>query len=245
VDRPVEEHLVRETAVGQAVQAEPDHRDAAAEQYERLTAELTGGVHPPGTLLLETAVAAAHQVSRTPVREALARLEQDGVLRRVSRGYLVRERTAEEILELYELRMLVEGHGAMTAAKRATEIDLARLRLIQAEAHRCQDVARLGELDLEFHYALQLAWHSEATVEASTRLLLQTAVYPLPSAPDLELVRRNVDDHNRLLSALEQGDGDAARLAAIHHLRRIRDLRIERMLADGSRPSGRRVASGG
>src|ERR1700679_989166 len=69
---------------------EPPLHQAGSAQYDVLRAQLVSGNLPPGTLLQETGIAAKNGGSRTPVREALVRLEQDGFLRRAPRGYRVR-----------------------------------------------------------------------------------------------------------------------------------------------------------
>ena len=73
--------------------------------YERIRADILAGRFEAGAALLETVLAGQYGVSRTPVREALARLEQDGLLLRVVRGYRVRSGTAEDVLEIYEARI--------------------------------------------------------------------------------------------------------------------------------------------
>src|SRR5437016_3803193 len=83
--------------------------------YEQLVRAITSGDLPPGSPLIEVALAERFGVSRTPVREALTRLEQDGLVARGDLGLVVREITPEEILDIYDVRIVLEGRAASTA----------------------------------------------------------------------------------------------------------------------------------
>jgi len=97
--------------------------------YERLRDEVVSGQLPEGAPLVEATVATRYGTSRTPVREALRRLEQDGLVERGARGLRVRIRGPEEILEIYEVRILLEAAAARHAAVRHTRLDLIRIGL--------------------------------------------------------------------------------------------------------------------
>ncbi|SCL26940.1 DNA-binding transcriptional regulator, GntR family [Micromonospora pallida] len=205
-------------------------RDATAGQYQRLRRELIEGRYRPGTLLLETAVSADHGVSRTPVREAMARLEQDGLLERAVRGYRVRTRSPEEVLDVYEARIALESHVAATAAIRHTALDLALLRHIQEQALRAEDPVESRRLDGEFHRALRQAAHNVTTAELLERLDAQMALYGNRATRD----RSNLDltraEHERVLDAVARRDPQAARERLTEHLTRVRDLRIAELV---------------
>ena len=91
--------------------------------YERLKNAIITGELGPGTHLVESSLARLCQVSRTPVREALTRLEQDGLVHQGARGLVVRERSPEEILDIYETRIVLEATAARLAAERHTALD--------------------------------------------------------------------------------------------------------------------------
>lgn len=216
-----------------------DRSERAAERaYAVVRGEILTGVHQPGETLLETAVSTALAVSRTPVREALVRLAQDGLLVRAPRGFVVRRRTVEEILDIYDTRIVVEGHGAAIGALRRTTVDLAQLRAIQQANEETADLEEMDRLNLEFHTAMKRSWHSEALVEEAERLQAQVAVYSYRTKGSREVSQQNLEEHRRILAAIEAADPAAAQEAVVDHLTRIRDQRIARMLG-GQTPAGR------
>src|ERR1700753_1917999 len=101
--------------------------------YERLLQEVIRGELAPGEVLTEMALAERLQVSRTPIREALTRLEQDGLIKRTGRGMVIRERSPEEILDIYEVRILLEADAARVAAERRSSLDVLGLKHIATE----------------------------------------------------------------------------------------------------------------
>ncbi|MCD0449482.1 GntR family transcriptional regulator [Actinocorallia sp. API 0066] len=197
--------------------------------YERLRADVLAGGFPAGTPLMETVLAARYGVSRTPVREALARLAQDGLLKRAPRGYEIASGTPSDVLEIYEARIALEGQAAASAAERRTDLDLVRLRHLHDEA---ADPATAREANSRWHRALWQAAHN-ATIEALlTRLTAQLRIYdrtPHETPEDLALTR---EEHTALLTAIADRDPAAARAASDSHLGRSRDLRLNTFARD-------------
>jgi len=89
-----------------------------------LKSAIIKGEFPPGQQLVESNLAEWCGVSRTPVREALRRLQQDGLIDRTDRGMVVKERSPEDILDIYDTRLVLEGFAGRTAADRRTAYDL-------------------------------------------------------------------------------------------------------------------------
>jgi DNA-binding GntR family transcriptional regulator len=110
------------------------------EVYDRLRSAIVAGHFTPGERFVERTLEARLGVSRTPIREAIKRLEQEGlVVCLPHRGCFVRSPTFDEARQVYELRRVVEGFSGELAAQRATEADVARIRA----------VVRLGRTALE------------------------------------------------------------------------------------------------
>lgn len=98
--------------------------------YRQLRAQIVDGTLVPGTPLVEGALATAFGVSRSPIRDALSQLHYEGLLERHGRAMRVRVLMAEDILEIYEVRIALERAAARAAAERRTELDLGRLETL-------------------------------------------------------------------------------------------------------------------
>jgi DNA-binding GntR family transcriptional regulator len=109
-------------------------------------------------------------VSRTPVREALGRLAQDGLIERSTRGFRIRQRDPEQILEIYEARIALGGRSAELAAKRRTDFDLARMTHLLDERRATTDPAQFGPMNNRWHDALRLSAHNETVRDLLERL---------------------------------------------------------------------------
>ncbi|GAA1560657.1 GntR family transcriptional regulator [Dactylosporangium maewongense] len=206
------------------------NRDSASTQYERLRGDIVAGRIAPGTVLLETVLAERLGVSRTPVREALAMLERDALLERDRRGYRVRTRSPEELLEIYEARIALESTCAAAAAGRRSAFDLARLRHLTGEAAAAGDPARLRELHAAWHRALRVAAGNATIIELLERLDTLLAVYD-DAEPTLSDRDEAATEHGRVVDAIEAGDAEAARRTLAAHLDRSREARLARLAA--------------
>ncbi|MCG2805631.1 GntR family transcriptional regulator [Propionicimonas sp.] len=199
------------------------------DQYLRIREDILNGEFPDGQRLLETSLAARYGVSRTPVREALVALQQDGLVERVDNGYRVRTGTAEDVIEIYEARMALEGLAATAAARRHTDLDLVRLRTAHETAlaaAQAGDTRGAHEANSSWHLALWRAAHNTTVAGTLNRWSAQLRIYdqgPPSPADDLETTAH---EHGEILQAIADGDADKAREAMAAHLDRSRQLRL-------------------
>lgn len=201
--------------------------------YDLLKREILDGRLPPGEKLVETTLAEHLSVSRTPIREALTRLEQDGLTERRSRGYYVRERSQEEILDIYETRVVLAAMAGRVAAERRTDHDLRQLQWIVGggKAVDSDDPAAMADYSRRFHRTVWRAAHHESLLDLLQRLDLHvrrystTLTYPGRWAEALE-------DHRALLEAIERRDAAEAEAVAHRHFLRARDIRLELVYQD-------------
>lgn len=178
---------------------------------------------PPGTPISEGDLSDFAQVSRTPVREALKRLEQERlVVSYPNLGSFVSKISMRQIEESIILRILLEGEAAAQAAATDGPAIGARLGTIvarQREAAARQDVAAVYEADEDFHRTLfagigfDLMW-------ASVRLA-RTGMQRLRSLTILDPVNRSValTHHDAIVGAIEAGDAETARQLMAEHVR--------------------------
>jgi DNA-binding GntR family transcriptional regulator len=208
----------------------PGPRDATDLQYARLRQHLVEGRFPPGTLLLETALSVEYGVSRTPMREALGRLAQDGLIERSTRGFQVRTRSPQEVVDVYDARIALESTCASLAAIRRTDFDLVRLTHALPGRGDLRTTTA-GQRGSAWHEALRAAAHNQTIVDLLTRLdtLLEIYRTKKKQAPDDQAVA----DHEAILVAVRDRDPVAAEEAMREHLRRMRDRRIANLLAEG------------
>ena len=212
-----------------AVEGGPAGRASPGKTYEFLRAEIAEGRLPAGSPLIETALASRIGVSRTPIREALRRLEQDGLVERVDRGLRVRERSPEEILEIYEVRIVLEALAARAAAERHTAVDLMRLRTIHQQMKQVadEDVDEQAQVNVAFHKRIWWATHNSALIDVLSRLTVHLGRYPYTTYGRPGRWEAALSEHADLLNAIVARDADKADSIAREHMTRARDIRLE------------------
>ena len=218
--------MVRQSGAAQTPSKRP--LDTTETQYSKLRQHLIDGRVPPGSMLLETTLSAQYGVSRTPMREALGRLAQDGMIERLSRGFRVRARTPEEIIDIYDARIALESTCAALAAVRHTDFDMARLSHLVDERRRATDPHVFAKLNNSWHDALRSAGHNPTITELLVRLDVLLEIYRSKSKQPA--ADRSVDDHDAILTAIRDRDADAAEILMRDHLRHMRDRRIANLL---------------
>jgi DNA-binding GntR family transcriptional regulator len=202
--------------------------DTKAHPYERLKDAILAGELAPGTQLVESALAAWFQVSRTPIREALTRLEQDALLARDKTGLVVRERSTGEILDVYDVRLLLESAAARFAAERRTSHDTLQLqRLVRRwDSVDQTDPRAMMAANRSFHQAVWQASHNESLVDLLGRLDLHVARFPATTLSSPGRWEEAGREHARIAAAIETRDADKAAELAQAHFQRARDIRL-------------------
>lgn len=208
-----------------------------ADVYERLREAIVSGELAAGEPLVEATVAGRYGISRTPVREALRRLEQDGLVERGDRGMRVRTRSPEEILEIYEVRIVLEAAAARAAAERGTRLDLMRIghALDQMKATDPTDAATMAATNRTYHEAVWSASHNGTLIDLLTRLHTHLTRYPATTLTSKGRWRTVLREHADLLHAIEQHDPTTAARIAEDHMTEARDIRL-RMYSQSATP---------
>ncbi|RDJ22257.1 GntR family transcriptional regulator [Bosea caraganae] len=196
------------------------------EAYRALKASILEGVLPPGYQAVEQRIAEQLNMSRTPVHEAIIRLQQEGLLRVLPRrGVQVLPLSAADMLETYQLLIALEGMAALLLADRtddprATEAVIDSMAAATDQMERCfvtGDLRGWAKADDQFHRLLvgecgnaRLAKMASTMTDQAQRAREATLRYR-PSLPD------SVIEHRRILAALRAGAGAEARSAAETH----------------------------
>lgn len=197
--------------------------------YDRIKQGIIAGSFEPGVVLTESALSEWCGVSRTPVREALGRLEQDGLVTRNGRGVTVTVRTPEEILDIYETRIALEATAARMAAARHGVLDPARLQHVAAATERVDrsDPRAMAEANRAFHRAVWEATHNRSLIDLLERLNLHLLRYPETTLTAPGRWEKAQTEHRTLLAAILDRDATRACEAAEVHFRAARDVRLE------------------
>jgi len=195
--------------------------------YERIRAAIRDGSLAPGLRLTELELAQRFGVSRTPVRQALARLEAEGLLTHAPRrGLTVTRPDHSQVVELYVMREILEGAAARLAAQHASETELAAMaELVEGEPSLHGDAAALAALNQRLHGLLYLAAHNRYLLKSLEQLSANMAL--LPSLLTVEGRAQSAHkEHRALLRALSKRDGEAAEAAAKAHARAAQRHRL-------------------
>lgn len=207
--------------------------------YQRLREEIAAGVLAPGSPLREIPLAGRFGVSRTPVREALRRLEQDRLLVPGDRGMVVRAIDPHEVVQVYDMRVLLEAEAAGQAARDRRTADLVRLEglLDRDRALVDPDDGTRIRTNLEFHAAVWQATHNAVLVDLLERLTVHLVHAPRSTLSVGDRWRHALDEHARLLDAVRDRDEATARTIAGEHMATAREIRL-RLLRDAAGGGG-------
>jgi len=216
--------------------ATPEPRRMGDMVYESLREAIVSGLVAPGARLSVPAIAAQYAVSRSPVRDAVIRLVQEGLARdTVNRGAVVAALDPGELVSLYEVREALEWAAARLAAQHTTPGLRRRLLAILTEHEQV-----LREGDFARHVALDAAFHRELRLAADSPVLLRMlddiqdrVVLAMRSTSLSGGMRRAVEEHRKIFEAVSAGQGEAAAEAARAHISRLTQLLRQRDLLRG------------
>lgn len=199
--------------------------------YDALLRSIKNGVFKPGDRLREEVVGEQLSLSRTPVREALRRMESDGIVEHKPRiGAVVRRLDHAEIVELYEMRMVLERTAAEMAAKHGTDAEFDNLDDINTLIENERDNPALAAaINQQFHQALYLACRNRFLLEAARALNNSLLLLGPTTFTDEERIAVVVRQHRDIVDALRQGDTIAAGAAAEAHLQTSLRHRLQSM----------------
>ena len=206
---------------------------AVDKAYEAVRGGIIAGRFAPASRITEQEVAAAAGVSRTPAREALRRLHAEGLVEFTpNQGAVVTDWSSEDANEIFDLRSLLESHGASRAALLATPEQIAMLRTLaeqqHAEASQRGEASldRIADLNSRFHRVLQEAAGSPRLTRTLAALLEATLVMKTFLNYRIEDLQRSAGHHLELVRALEARDADwAGSVMRSHILAAKRTLR--------------------
>lgn len=207
----------------------PLMRDTLSEKvYKALKSDIIRGIFQPGDALTEKQLAKRYKGSRTPIREAAVRLQQERLLRIVpNRGYFVTQITMQDLNELYEYRTAVESACAELAASKDPEPQLMRtLNQLAATPYDTNDRASCMsfiEADTLFHVCIARLSRNQMLVRAVTDARFQMERIMFAALDIGYYGELPVSEHLDILQAIEQRDPELARKHMRAHIMQSRD----------------------
>jgi len=198
---------------------------------EAIREAIKNGSLQPRERLMEIQLADELGVSRTPVREALRKLELEGFIVMVPRkGAYVSDLTMKDVADVFEIRAALEGLAAALAAERITEEELEtmeRLLVEKGEAINLDDIDKLVEVDTKFHEAMYQASRNERLSAIISNLREQIQRFRLTSLSVPGRKEDSLKEHRSLLEAIQARDIQLARQLAQEHIENAENVLID------------------
>jgi DNA-binding GntR family transcriptional regulator len=197
--------------------------------YTAIRGRILDGTLRPGERLREIPLAEEFGVSRTPVREALMRLENDGLARRDGRSLVVHAVSAEELIQVYDLRINLESEAAAQAADRRSTVDLASLEALWERDRALVEPidAQRTATNLEFHRAIWACSHNSVLQDLLSRLNAHLVHAPKSTLSVGNRWETALAEHHAIIDAIRVRDAAEARRVAAEHMRTARNLRLQ------------------
>lgn len=204
----------------------------ADQVFEKLENDIITGVYPRGEILTELKLVEHLGVSRTPIREALRRLEQERLIKESGKGSVVLGITLPDLMDIMDIRQNVEGLAAYYAAKNISEENLRELQhIVQLQEYYRQqkDLDHVRQLDDRFH---------EAIYEGSGRTVIHDTLLPLHrktmryrkiSIEDESRLRCSIEEHQQIFQAIAAKDQELAQKLTSRHIQNAKEHMIVRL----------------
>ena len=196
--------------------------------YTLILEAIDAGLYKPGDRLVESELAERLGVSRTPVREALQRLETQSMLTRDGRSLIVASLDHNQLSELYAVRTELEGLAARLAARHATDEEMRVLRGMVRDDRSLLggDPGALSRANKRFHKQIHLASHNRFLVQQldlvhRSMALMATTSFAVEGRDAVAL-----DEHDQIVAAIAARDGDAAYEALKAHISSAFEVRL-------------------
>ena len=210
-----------------------------ADAYTLILAAIDEGIYRPGDRLVESELAERFGGSRTPIREALQRLETQSLLSRDGRSLIVSSLDHNQLAELYVVRAELEGLAARLAARHATIEEVRVLRdMVAADRRLVNDPAALSRANKRFHKQIHLASHNRFLVRQLDLVHRSMALLATTSLAAEGRGDEALDEHSAIVEAVARGDDEAAAAALKAHISHAFETRLKLESGDRRRQDG-------
>ncbi len=195
--------------------------------YDLILEAIESGRYRPGDRLVESELAERFGVSRTPVREALQRLETQSMVARDGRSLIVSSLDHTQLAELYTVRAELEALAARLAARQASPEEIRVLyAMIDEDRGITHDPVALSRANRRFHDQLHLASHNRYLVQQLALVHRSMALLASTSLAADGRGKAALDEHQAIVDAMAAGDGEAAASALRRHISNAFETRL-------------------
>ena len=203
-------------------------RPALKDAYTMVLEAIDVGIYRPGDRLVESELAERFGVSRTPIREALQRLETQSMLARDGRSLIVASLDHNQLAELYVVRAELEGLAARLAARHATPEEVKVLAdMVDEDQALLADPGALSRANRRFHKQIHLASHNRYLVQQLDLVHRSMALLAVTSLSAEGRGEDALSEHSQIVEAISNGDGDAAQEALKVHISKAFETRLK------------------
>lgn len=204
-----------------------DARSGNRDAYGMILEAIDTGIYRPGDRLVENELAERFKMSRTPIREALQRLETQSLLVRDGRSLIVASLDHNQLAELYVVRTQLEGLAASLAARHATVEEVRFLRsLVEEDRGHLDDPVALARANRRFHRQIHLASHNRFLVQQLDLVYRSMALMATTSLAVEGRGQNSLIEHEAIVEAIEASDSEAAERALKSHISRAFEVRL-------------------
>jgi DNA-binding GntR family transcriptional regulator len=219
-------------------------RTVTNQVYEQVRDRIRSGALEPGSRIDQNALARDFGTSIVPVREALARLRADGLVRLVPhRGAFVESISPSELLDIYSTREVLEEQAAQLAAPKLTDDDLKRLQQLiddMDEATRRHDYEALFALNRAFHFTIYAAASRRNLLQIIRQLWDQGDRYRRIYTELPDRAHKALDEHRAIMEACRRRDATAIGYSVRHHIHQTTVELLDRQVGQVPAPQGGR-----
>lgn len=208
-----------------------NHRPLREIVYEQLKFQILTGKITPGTRMMEVELAEEMGVSRTPVREAIRKLEKEGMVNiEPRRGAYASDISVKDMVDILEVREDLEGLAASLAAERITEEQTEELRRITkgyGDAIQNSDTEQIIHFDELFHKHIVSCTGNNTLIQLSETVQELALRFRYLYYDDFSRYENMPVEHKQIIDAITSGDVETARIVADEHVRKLKEFVLE------------------
>ena len=208
----------------------------ATQVFEKLEEDIITGVFPRGEILTELKLVEQLGVSRTPIREALRRLEQERPIEESGKGSVVLGITMEDLADIMDIRQRIEGLAAYYATRNLTEEgrqELQNISELQDFYYTKQDIENLRKMDDKFHDTIYQLCDRPVLRDTLIPLHRKSQRYRKISIEDKNRLSKSIQEHKAICDAIVSGDAELASQLITEHIASAKQNMMERCYRRG------------